>query len=301
MPMLVRKQRNKALKQSKLRHLEYYGMQETLDKLYADSKRDKIFTNLIEIIRSEENIKLAYRNIKKNAGSNTSGVDELTIKDIKMLTGREYVETVRKKMSWYKPKAVRRVEIPKPSGKTRPLGIPAIWDRLVQQCILQVLEPICETKFSKHSYGFRPNKSAENAVAEAYNKIQHSQLHFVVDIDIKSFFDNINHAKLIKQIWQLGIRDKNLICIIKEMLKVPVKMPNGEIIYPTKGTPQGGVLSPLLANIVLNELDWWILSQWENMYSVKEKPPKPGYSANGERNLGSAYRSLKKPDSSKCT
>ena len=156
--MLVRKQRKRALKQSKLRHLEYYGMQETFDKLYASSKNSKIFTNLIEIIRSEENIKLAYRNIKKNAGSNTCGVDELTIKDIKMLTEREYIGTVRKKMSWYKPKAVRRVEIPKPNGKTRPLGIPTIWDRMVQQSILQVLEPICEAKFSKHSYGFRLNK-----------------------------------------------------------------------------------------------------------------------------------------------
>ncbi len=135
---------------------------------------------------------------------------------------------------------------------------------------------------------------AENTVAEAYNKIQHSQLHFVVDIDIKGFFDNINHAKLIKQIWQIGIRDKTLICIIKEMLMAPVIMPNGEIIYPTKGTPQGGVLSPLLANIVLNELDWWILSQWENMYSVMEKPPKPNYRTNGERNLGGVYRSLRK-------
>ncbi len=88
--MLVRKQRKRALKQSNLRHLEYYGMQETFDKLYASSKNSKIFTNLIEIIRSEENIKLAYRNIKKNAGSNTCGVDELTIKDIKMLTERVY-------------------------------------------------------------------------------------------------------------------------------------------------------------------------------------------------------------------
>lgn len=175
MPMLVQKQQKKALKRSKLRHLEYYGMQEIFDKLYADSKN--------------------------NAGSFTSGVDELTIKDIKGLTEAEYVEKVRKKMSWYKPKAVRRVEIPKPNGKLRPLGIPAIWDRMVQQCILQVLEPICEAKFSKHSYGFRPNRAAEHAMAEAYNKVQHSQLHFVVDIDIKGFFDNVNHVKPIKCLW----------------------------------------------------------------------------------------------------
>lgn len=127
MPMLVQKQQKKALKRSKLRYLEYYGMQEIFNELYAKSKDNKIFTNLMEIIASEENIKLAYRNIKKNAGSETSGVDELTIKDIKKLSNSEYVEKVRKKISWYKPKAVRRVEIPKPNGKLRPLGIPTIW------------------------------------------------------------------------------------------------------------------------------------------------------------------------------
>lgn len=83
-------------------------------------------------------------------------------------------------------------------------------------------------------------------------------LHYVVDVDIKGFFDNVNHAKLIKQMWTMGIRDKQLICIIKEMLKAPVILENGSIIYPEKGTPQGGILSPLLANIVLNELDWWV-------------------------------------------
>lgn len=95
--------------------------------------------------------------------------------------------------------------------------------------------------------------------------IQVQHLYHVVDLDIKGFFDNINHTKLIRQIWSLGIRDKKLLCIIKQMLKASVILPNGEKIYPTKGTPQGGILSPLLANIVLNELDWWIASQWENM------------------------------------
>lgn len=198
MPVPELKQQKGKLRRN-LRHNEYYNLQETFDKLYAKSNGGKIFNNLMEIILSEENIKLAYRNIKRNAGSMTAGVDKLTIKDIENIPMVKFNEIVRKKMSWYKSKAVKRVEIPKPNGKMRPLGIPAIWNKIVQQCILQVLEPICEAKFNKHSYGFRPEKSAENAVADCYRKIQRQNLHFVVDIDIKGFFDNVNHTKLIKQ------------------------------------------------------------------------------------------------------
>lgn len=202
----------------------------------------------------------------------------------------KFNEIVRKKMSWYNPKAVKRVEIPKPNGKMRPLGIPAIWNKIVQQCILQVLEPICEAKFNKHSYGFRPEKSAENAVADCYRKIQRQNLHFVVDIDIKGFFGNVNHTKLIKQMWHVGIRDKKLICIIKEMLKAPIIMPNGDTIWPTKGTPQGGILSPLLSNIVLNELDWWIVTQWEE--HPTHYPYKYGKAQNGGNVKSHKYREL---------
>lgn len=168
MPVTTTKQK----KNSKLRYLEYYDLQDTLDMLYADSGRRKIFNNLMPLIESEENIRLAYRNIKRNSGSNTSGVDKLTIKDIEKIPETRFVEIVRKKLQWYKPKAVRRVEIPKPNGKLRPLGIPAIWDRIVQQCILQILEPICEAKFSDRSNGFRPNRSAEHAIAQAYAFMQ---------------------------------------------------------------------------------------------------------------------------------
>ena len=291
MPMLVSERQRKNKKRSKLRHLEYYGLQETLDKLYADSKRGKIFINLMEIIRSEENIKLAYRNIKKNAGSNAKGTDKLTIKEIGKISEQKYIETVRNKMSWYKPKAVRRVEIPKPNGKTRPLGIPTIWDRLMQQCILQVLDPICEAKFSNHSHGFRPNRSAEHAVAEANFRINRSKAYFVVDVDIKGFFDNVNHTKLVQQMWNLGIRDKTLICIIKEMLKAPILLPNGKLEQPSKGTPQGGMLSPLLSNIVLNEMDWWIVSQWEDFRGQMKNPPKK---RGDSRDRGIMYRELRK-------
>ena len=228
-------------KRKKLRHSEYYGLQSCFDELYAKSKQGDVFTNLIEIISSEENIRLAYRNIKRNSGSHTGGVDKLSIKDIERLSAEKLVEIIQRKFKFYKPKPVRRVEIPKPNGKTRPLGIPTIVDRLVQQCILQVLEPICEAKFHERSNGFRPNRSAEHALAQCYKMIQVQKLYFVVDVDIKGFFDNVNHSKLIRQMWTLGIRDKQLICIIKEMLKAPITMPDGSTQYPTKGTPQGGL------------------------------------------------------------
>lgn len=240
-------------------------METVFDSLYAKSKDRKIFNHLMEIIESEENIKLAYRTVKKNSGSNTAGVDKRTIKDLMKLSEEEYVCLIRKQFSNYHPRPVRRVEIPKPNGKMRPLGIPTIVDRVVQQCVLQVIEPICEARFSENSNGFRPNRSAETAIAQCMRLIQVQHLYHVVDLDIKGFFDNINHTKLIRQIWALGIQDKKLLCILKEMLKAPIIMPNGEKVYPKKGTPQGGILSPLLANIVLNELDWWIASQWEEM------------------------------------
>lgn len=279
-------------KVTRLRHNEYYNMQETFDKLYAESKQGKVFENLMELITRPENIKLAYRNIKRNKGSNTSGTDECTIEDIKALSTENYIEMVQRKLKHYQPKPVRRVEIPKPNGKMRPLGIPSIIDRLVQQCILQVLEPICEAKFHERNNGFRPNRSTENAIAQCYKMIQQQNLHFVVDIDIKGFFDNVNHNKLIRQIWTMGIRDKQLICIIKAMLKAPIIMPDGKVEYPECGTPQGGILSPLLSNIVLNELDWWITSQWENIptrYNYKCPIAK-----NGTTNVGNIYRALRK-------
>ena len=226
-------------------------MQLALDELYAASVKGQRFCNLVELIKRPENIKLAYRNIRKNSGSRTAGVDNKTISDLNKWNENALVAHVQRKLDWYVPNAVRRVEIPKDNGKTRPLGIPTIMDRLIQQCILQVLEPICEAKFFKRSNGFRPNHSAENAIAQAERMIQNVGCHYVIDIDIKSFFDNVNHGKLLKQMWTLGIRDKKLLSIISAMLKAEV----AGIGFPEKGTPQGGIISPLLSNIVLNELD----------------------------------------------
>lgn len=259
--------KSKTLCVDDLRHAEYYGMQDTFDELYQKSQNGEVFENLMDLILSRDNILLAYRNIKANKGSYTAGTDKKNITDIGSRTPDDVVKRVRFIVTGskhgYRPKPVRRKDIPKPNGKTRPLGIPCIWDRLIQQCIKQIMEPICEAKFSNNSYGFRPNRSVEHAINRTYTMLQMMNLHYVIEFDIKGFFDNVNHSKLIRQIWSLGIHDKTLIFIIKRILTAPIKMPDNTTVLPDKGTPQGGIISPLLANIVLNELDWWIASQWE--------------------------------------
>ena len=251
-----------------LRHAEYYGMQPIFDELYRKSKDGENLTNLMDIILMRENILLAYRNIKANNGSYTAGTDKKDIRDIGCLAPETVVERVRfivtGSQHGYRPKPVRRKDIPKPDGRTRPLGIPCIWDRLIQQCIKQVMEPICEARFSENSYGFRPNRSTEHAIQRSYTMLQRMNLHYVIEFDIKGFFDNVNHSKLMKQIWAMGIRDKQLLFVIRRILNAPIRMPDGSTIIPDRGTPQGGIISPLLANIVLNELDKWVESQWQN-------------------------------------
>lgn len=278
--------KRKVQKKKKLRNAEYYDFQKIQDKLYADSMQGRTFNRLVELIALPENIRLAYRNIKANSGSRTAGTDGRTIKDLEKMPDSKLVALVQRKLNWYEPQSVRRVEIPKGNDpkKKRPLGIPTILDRLIQQCVLQILEPICEAKFHEHSYGFRPNRSQEHAIALVYKNIQCSHYYYVVDVDIKGFFDNVNHGKLLKQMWTLGIRDKKLLSIVSAMLKAEV----AGIGFPEKGTPQGGIISPLLSNIVLNELDWWIASQWE------EFPMRKNYATNtnpnGSENKGNKYK-----------
>jgi retron-type reverse transcriptase len=173
---------NKTLKKQKLRNFEYYDIQEVFDTIYEQSQKERTFNNLLAIITSKKNIELAYRNIKRNKGALTEGTNKKTILDISKDCNDEIIEYVRRRLENYIPQKVRRVLIPKSNGKTRPLGIPTIEDRLIQQCIYQVLEPICEAKFHPHSYGFRPNRSTHHALSRSMFLANINQLHYVVDI-----------------------------------------------------------------------------------------------------------------------
>ena len=262
------KERKKVLCMDAQRHAEYYGMQQTFDELYAKSKAGEVFNGLMELVLSPDNIMLAYRNIKTNTGSYTAGTDKQNIGDIGRLPPAEVIGKVRKIVTGsehgYRPKPVRRKDIPKPNGKTRPLGIPCIWDRLVQQCIKQILEPICEAKFSNNSYGFRPNRSVEHAISRTYSLLQRAHLHYVLEFDIKGFFDNLDQRWLMKFL-EHDIADKNFLRYISRFLKSGI-VENGAILESDKGTPQGGQISPILANVYLHYvLDLWcerILKQY---------------------------------------
>lgn len=275
-------------KKSLLRHNEYYDMQDTFDLLYAKSVEGKTFNNLYEIITCRNNILLAYRNIKRNSGSITAGVNKHTITYWEKKDTEQYVTYIQRRFQNFHPMKVRRTEIPKPDGRMRPLGIPTIEDRFIQQCIKQVLEPVCEAKFNPNSFGFRPNRSTENALLALNLRINKGKCYYVVDVDIKSFFDEVDHPKLLKQMWAIGIQDKKLISIISKMLKAEIE---GEGI-PTKGVPQGGILSPLLSNIVLNELDWWISDQWET-FETRYKY-KSSVNQHGSQIKSNKYQALRK-------
>ncbi|MBP1970297.1 group II intron reverse transcriptase/maturase [Virgibacillus natechei] len=245
--------------QTQLRYWEYYGLTNCFDELYEQAKAGNSFNRLYDKITSRENILLAYRTIKNNKGSKTAGTDGRTINDFKSMSEEQLVNLIQKRVANYQPMKVRRVYIPKANGDKRPLGIPSMSDRIIQQSIKQFLEPICEAQFFKHSYGFRPLRSTHDAIARMNRLINRSNLHYVVDIDIKGFFDNVNHSLLLKQLWNFGVQDRKILRIISKMLKAEIA---GEGV-PSKGTPQGGILSPLLSNIVLHDVDKWVSGQWE--------------------------------------
>jgi group II intron reverse transcriptase/maturase len=222
------------------------------------------FKNLLEIAASDVSIHLAIEKLEKNHGSDTPGVDGITLRNVLERNYQEVMDMVHRMFKHYEPNLVRRVEIPKP-GKTekRPLGIPAIADRIIQQCIKQTLEPIMEAQFFRHSYGFRPMRSAHHAIERVKFLGYNTQYNWVVEGDIKSFFDNVDHRILLKRLWHMGVRDQRILMIIKAMLKSGV-MKDGMIFDTVTGTPQGGIISPLLANVYLHAMDEWVTREWED-------------------------------------
>lgn len=208
-------------------------------------------TKLLEEVLERQNMKRAFKQVKRNKGA--SGVDGRSIKETEEYLKLHWPRIKQEILSGsYKPSPVRRVEIPKPSGGVRKLGIPTVTDRLIQQALSQVLQKIWEPHFSDNSYGFRPKRSAHQAVTKA--KLYQEENHrWVVDIDLEKFFDQVNHDRLMSKL-RAKISDKRVLGLIGKYLRSGV-MENGLLSSPTEGTPQGGPLSPLLSNIVLDELD----------------------------------------------
>ena len=206
---------------------------------------------LMEQILSRENLIRALNRVVRNKGSH--GVDGMPVQNLRAHV-IEHWDTMKVELlsGTYQPQPVRRVEIPKPDGGVRLLGIPTVMDRLIQQAIAQVLSSIYDPMFSDHSYGFRPNRSAHGAVKKAQGYIADGN-RWVVDIDLEKFFDRVNHDKLMGLLAK-QIEDKRLLKLIHKYLKTGI-MINGVVTDNEEGTPQGGPLSPLLSNIVLDELD----------------------------------------------
>ncbi len=207
--------------------------------------------NLMDELLSRDNLNRAYKQVYKNHGA--SGVDGVTVEELFLYIiqhKEEIIEQIENRK--YKPLPVRRVYIPKENGKKRKLGIPSVLDRLIQQALVQVLTPLFEPQFSDNSYGFRPNRSCEMAVIKALECFNDGY-DWIVDIDLQSFFDEVNQDKLMGIISRT-VKDGAIVSLIRKFLQSGV-MENG-VVQPTKkGTPQGGNLSPLLSNIMLNELD----------------------------------------------
>jgi RNA-directed DNA polymerase len=206
---------------------------------------------LMEEVVERENLKEALRQVKGNKGS--AGVDGITVGQLTDYL-KQHWPVIREQLlkATYEPKPVRRVEIPKPDGGVRKLGIPTVLDRFIQQAVMQVLQRWWDSTFSDHSYGFRPGRSAHQAVAQAQQYIA-AGYGWVIDLDLEKFFDRVNHDKLMGQIAK-RVEDKRLLKLIRAFLNAGV-MENGLVSPSVEGTPQGGPLSPLLSNLVLDELD----------------------------------------------
>ena len=206
---------------------------------------------VIERVLSKDNLNEAYKQVIRNKGA--SGIDEMTceeVKDYLKVNGDKLINQILNRE--YQPLPVRRVEIPKPNGGIRKLGVPTVVDRIIQQALVQVLTPIFEPTFSEYSYGFRPNRRCQNAIDRTLELINEGY-EWIVDLDLEKFFDNVPHDKLIRII-DNEVKDSDITSLIMKYLKAGV-MVNGKFEKTDVGTPQGGNLSPLLSNIYLTLLD----------------------------------------------
>ena len=213
--------------------------------------RQAMSEDIITKILERDNLNLAFKNVKANKGA--SGIDELSIEETE-----KFIKEHKNQIVWqlynrkYQPQPVRRVEIPKANGGVRKLGIPTVLDRIIQQAMVQVLSPIFEPYFSEYSYGFRPNRCCQMAIIKALEYFNDGY-DWIVDIDLEKFFDNVPHDRLLRMVSDV-VKDGNVVSLVNKFLKAGV-MIQGNYEDTVIGTPQGGPLSPLLSNIMLNKLD----------------------------------------------
>ena len=206
---------------------------------------------LMDEVLSKDNLNQAYLQVTRNKGA--SGVDNMTCEEVKeylKVHGNDLINQIKSRE--YKPLPVRRVEIPKPNGGVRKLGIPTVIDRIIQQALVQKMTPIFEPTFSEYSYGFRPNRRCQNAIDRALELLNQGY-EWIIDLDLEKFFDKVPQDKLIRLVDNM-VNDSDITALIHKYLRAGVLI-NGELEETTIGTPQGGNLSPLLSNIYLNELD----------------------------------------------
>jgi RNA-directed DNA polymerase len=246
----------------------YRTVREMQAKLHrwAGEDHSRRFGDLFNLVYDPGFLAEAWLRVRANAGSRTPGIDKATVADVENRIGAgAFLEQIRDllKSGGFRPEPVRQVMIPKASGKLRKLGIPTIADRVVQAALKLVLEPIFEADFQPCSYGFRPNRRAHDAIAEIHHLASGSRdYHWILEADIRACFDEISHVALMDRV-RARISDKQVLALVKAFLKAGVMMAGGEREESFTGTPQGGILSPLLANIALSALDDHFTRQWQ--------------------------------------
>jgi RNA-directed DNA polymerase len=261
------------MKVHRLRVTTEQHIREVQDQMYQEARNGRRnFYGLLELATNPVTIITAIHRVKANRGRNTPGSDGKRMNDILKMGYDEVIQQVQQAFQDYHPAPVRRVWIEKPGKEEkRPLGIPSIVDRIVQELVRMVIEPILEAQFFDHSYGFRPMRDATHATARVQYILWRSKCTYAVEGDIKGFFDHVNHNLLLKKLWEMGIRDKRLLMLIKKMLKAGIM---NETKGNELGTPQGGIISPILANVYLHDFDQYIANQWEQHPKIRNYKTK---------------------------
>ena len=262
-------------------YAHHVGEYRIYQDLYNKSKQGHSFKHLWKMITHENNFKVSYKNIGTNKGKNTAGPNGQTFLDLKDYSLQDLYNKIVTSMNEFEEHDSRLTYIPKANGKMRPLGIGNIEDRIKQDMVKNIIEPILEGKFKDNSYGFRPHRNAKHAIGRLVVNCSTAKYIYVNEFDFSNCFNEIPHRLIIKNLWKLGIHDKKVLSYIKLILTSPL-----DGVKQHKGVPQGGILSPLLANVALHSLDTFVNRQWSEFSSEgRWKFPCTNYKKYRERSI----------------